>query len=49
MINSSYNAHTTQIFKQHKILTNDLLVQQGQLQFMHAIEYYYAPTSFTDT
>jgi hypothetical protein len=49
MTNSSYNAHTTPIFKQHQILTYDLLVQQGQLLFMHAIEYNYAPTSFTAT
>jgi hypothetical protein len=49
MTNSSYNAHTNPIFKQHQILTYDLLVQQGQLLFMHAIEYNYAPTSFTDT
>jgi hypothetical protein len=37
MTNSSYNAHTNPIFKQHQILTYDLLVQQGQLLFMHAI------------
>jgi hypothetical protein len=49
MTNSSYNAHTTPIFKQHQILTYDLLVQQGQLLFMHANEYNYAQTSFTDT
>jgi hypothetical protein len=49
MTNSSYNAHTTPIFKHHQILTYDLLVQQGQLLFMHAIEYNYEPTSFTET
>jgi hypothetical protein len=49
MTNSGYNAHTSPIFKQHKILPYDLLIQQGQLLFMHAIEYNYAPNSFADT
>jgi hypothetical protein len=46
MTNSAYNAHTKPLFIQHAILPFDKLIIQSQLNFMHAIEYKYAPTSF---
>jgi hypothetical protein len=49
MTNSGYNAHTNPIFQQHLILPFDLLIQQGQLSFMHAIDNNYAPKSFATT
>jgi hypothetical protein len=47
--NSSYNAHTKPLFIQHAILPFDKLILQSQLNFMHAIEYKYAPASFANT
>jgi hypothetical protein len=47
--NSTYNAHTMPLFIQHAILPFDKLILQSQLNFMHAIEYKYAPPSFNDT
>ncbi len=49
MTNSGYNAHTNPIFQQHLILPFDLLIQQGQLSFMHAIDNNYVPKSFATT
>ncbi len=49
MTNNGYNAHTNPIFQQHLILPFDLLIQQGQLSFMHAIDNNYAPKSFATT
>jgi hypothetical protein len=49
MTNSGYNAHTNPIFQRHLILPFDLLIQQGQLSFMHAINNNYAPKSFATT
>jgi hypothetical protein len=49
MTNSTYNAHTKPLFIQHAILPFDKLILQSQLNFMHAIEYKYAPPSFNDT
>jgi hypothetical protein len=46
MTGSSYNAHTKPLFLQHAILPFDKLIIQSQLNFMHAIEYKYAPASF---
>jgi hypothetical protein len=46
MTNSNYNAHTKPLFIQHAILPFDKLITQSQLNFMHAIEYKYAPPSF---
>jgi hypothetical protein len=48
MTNSTYNAHTKPLFIQHAILPFDKLILQSQLNFMHAIEYKYAPPSFND-
>jgi hypothetical protein len=44
--NSRYNAHTSILFAQHKILTFDKIIKQGKLKFMHSIFYNYAPKSF---
>jgi hypothetical protein len=49
MTNSTYNAHTMPLFIHHAILPFDKLIIQSQLNFMHAIEYKYAPPSFDDT
>jgi sarcosine oxidase/L-pipecolate oxidase len=48
MTGSSYNAHTKPLFLQHAILPFDKLIIQSQLNFMHAIEYKYAPASFNN-
>ncbi len=48
MTNSTYNAHTKPLFIQHAILPFDKLILQSLLNFMHAIEYKYAPPSFND-
>jgi hypothetical protein len=42
MTNSGYNAHTNPIFKQDP---NVILIQEGQLLFLHAFENNYAPKS----
>jgi len=47
MTNSTYNAHTMPLFLEHSILPFNKLIQQSQISFMHAIEYKYAPTSFS--
>jgi hypothetical protein len=49
MTNSAYNAHTKPLFNQHAILPFEKLILQSQLSFMHAIEYKYAPPSFSAT
>ncbi len=43
MTGSSYNAQTKPLFLQHV-----KLIIQSQLNFMHAIEYKYAPASFNN-
>jgi hypothetical protein len=48
MTGSCYNAHTKPLFLQHAILPFDKLIIQSQLNFMHAIEYKYAPASFNN-
>lgn len=48
MTNSNYNAHTSPLFVQHKILPLDLILKQGKLLFMHSIYYGYAPKSFSN-
>jgi hypothetical protein len=42
MTNSGYNAHTNPIFKQDPKV---ILIQEGQLLFLHAFENNYAPKS----
>ena len=46
--NSTYNAHTTPLFLQHKILPYDKIIKQCKLVFMHSVNYNYAPSSFVD-
>jgi hypothetical protein len=46
MDGSSYNAHTAPIMIKYQILPFELLIKQSQLNFMHSIEYKYAPNSF---
>jgi hypothetical protein len=48
MTGSNYNAHTRPLFLQHAILPFDKLIIQSQLNFMHAIEYKFAPASFNN-
>jgi len=43
---SAYNAHTAPLFLRLKILPLDKLIKLGNLQFMHAVHYNYAPSSF---
>ena len=43
---SKYNAHTTPLFIQHKILPFEKIIKQGNLIFMHSVNYKYAPKSF---
>jgi hypothetical protein len=45
---SNYNEHTGPLFNELKILTYDKIITQAKLQFMHAIEYSYAPESFSN-
>jgi hypothetical protein len=44
--NSNYNAHTSNIFSNLKLLPFDKLIQFRQLIFMHSIKFKYAPISF---
>jgi len=46
--NSKYNAHTTPLFFQHKILPFEKIIKMAKLQFMHSIYYEYAPVSFVN-
>ena len=46
--NSRYNAHTSPLFLQLKILPFEKIIKQGNLIFMHSIYYNYAPKSFID-
>jgi hypothetical protein len=48
MSGSAYKSHTKPIFIQHFILPYPKIIVQSQLLFMHAIEYKYAPASFTN-
>jgi hypothetical protein len=43
------NAHTSPLFKNLGILPFDKLVLQAKLNFMHSIEFSYAPTTFTNS
>jgi len=43
---SSYNAHTSPLFINHKILPLDKIIKHGKLSFMHSVYYDYAPKSF---
>ena len=45
---ASYNAHTEPLFHSLKILPLADLILQQKLNFMHSIEYCYAPSSFID-
>jgi hypothetical protein len=45
----NYNAHTAPLFKKLGILPFDKLLIQAKLNFMHAIEYNYAPSTFSST
>ena len=45
---SNYNAHTNPLFLEHKILPFDKIIKQGMLNFMHSVNYNYAPSSFTN-
>jgi hypothetical protein len=47
--NSHYNAHTTPLFLEHKILPFDKLIKLHRLLFMHSIAYDYAPKTFENT
>jgi hypothetical protein len=47
--NSHYNAHTTPLFLENKILPFDKLIKLHRLLFMHSIAYDYAPTTFANT
>jgi hypothetical protein len=47
--NSRYNAHTNQLFLDHKILPVEQLFKQGKMLFMHSVYYNYAPKSFRNT
>ena len=46
--NSAYNAHTSPLFLQHKILPLDMIIKQSKLMFMHSVNYEYAPLSFRE-
>ena len=46
---SAYNAHTSPLFIQYKILPLEKIIKQGMLLFMHAVIYEYAPKSFLNT
>ena len=47
--NSAYNAHTAPLFLRYNILPYEKLILFSQLNFMHAINYSYAPSSFANT
>jgi len=44
---AKYNAHTEPLFSQLKILPIPELITQQRLNFLHSIEYDYAPSSFS--
>ena len=46
--NSKYNAHTAPLFIQHEILPFEKIIKQGKLNFMHSIQFNYAPNSFSN-
>jgi hypothetical protein len=46
---SKYNAHTAPLFLQHNILPYEKLITFSQLNFMHSVNYKYAPKSFENT
>jgi len=46
---SAYNAHTPQLFLANQILPIDLIIKQAKLKFMHAVNFEYAPKSFSQT
>ena len=47
--NAPYNAHTTPLFIQLKILPFDKIITKNILLFMHSIKFGYAPHSFSST
>jgi hypothetical protein len=49
MTGSAYNAHTAPLFLFHNILPYEKLIIFSQLNFMHSVEYGYAPRSFENT
>jgi hypothetical protein len=46
---SNYSASTGPLFVKHGILPLETIMKQTKLQFMHAVEDNYAPTSFATT
>jgi hypothetical protein len=44
-----YNAHTTPLFLENKIIPFDKLIKLHRLLFMHSIAYDYAPATFVNT
>ncbi len=44
-----YNAHTTPLFLENKILPFDKLITLHRLLFMHSIAYKYAPPTFNNS
>ena len=44
---ANYNAHTEPLFYDMKILPIPDLILQQRMHFMHSIEYFYAPNSFS--
>jgi hypothetical protein len=47
--NSSYRAHTAPLFKQHKILPIEKLIQFSSIKFMHNFHLKQLPLSFAKT
>jgi hypothetical protein len=45
---SKYNEHTAPLFKNLNVLPYPKLLTQGKVQFMHSVEYGYAPHSFNN-
>jgi hypothetical protein len=46
---ANYNAHSTPLFLENKILPFDKLIKLHRLLFMHSIAYEYAPATFENT
>jgi hypothetical protein len=46
---SNYNDHTAPLFRRLGILPFDKIIEQSKLNFMHSIEFNYAPSAFANT